>query len=231
MWVTALLDALACAGRAVWVLGGTTVQTVRGDVASVERRLVAGRLRCPCGGVLAPWSYAVSRVVATSSGVWRLRPRRSRCVACRVTHVLLPTLLFSRRAYAGMVIWACVVARACGAKVVSIALRAGVPVSTVAGWLRRFADRAPGLRQVLMGVLRGVDARVRRVIPAGSTLGDALAVLGAVTSAVRGRGSGLDTVTDQEMASHLTRGLLLTPSLPHGLVNTSPFMVPAAIPS
>jgi hypothetical protein len=148
-----------------------------------------------------------------------------------VTHVLLPTRLFSRRAYAGKVIWACVLARALGAKVASIAGRARVPVSTVAGWLYRVGDRAQGLRAALMGVLAAVDAFARRVVPAGSALGDALAVLGAVAAAVRGRGGQLATVTDQEMVSHLSRGLLLAPSCDLESINTNPFLVPASSPS
>jgi hypothetical protein len=145
--------------------------------------------------------------------------------------VLLPTGLFSRRAYAGNVIWACVLARACGAKVASIAGRARVALSTVAGWLRRFGDRASRLRQVLMGVLATVDALTRQVVPAGCVLGDALSVLGAVAAAVRGRGGQLAMLTDQEMASHLTRGLLLAPSCDLTSINTNPFLVPAQIPS
>ncbi len=207
------------------------VQTVRGDAASVERRLVAGLLRCPCGGVLAPWSHAVERTVRIGPGRWRLRPRRSRCRACTVTHVLLPTQLFSRRGYAGALIWACVRARAGGAKVAAVAGRAGVPVSTVAGWLRRMAGRAPQWRQVLMGVLRMVDAQARQVVPAGSMLGDALAVLAAVAASLRGRGGHMATLTEQELASHLTRGLLLAPSCDLDACNTSPFLVLAANPS
>jgi hypothetical protein len=144
-----------------------------------------------------------------------------------VTHVLLPTRLFSRRAYAGGVIWACVLARACGVKVASIAARAGIPVSTVADWLRLVGDRACRLRQVLMGVLLGVDAHARQVVPAGSALGDAVAVLSAVAAAVRGRGGQLATLTDQEMVSHLSRGLLLAPSGDLESINTNPFLVSA----
>lgn len=145
--------------------------------------------------------------------------------------MLLPARLFSRRGYAGAVIWACVLARVFGAKVASIAAGARVPVSTVAGWVRRLAGRASALRWVLMGVLRTVDARARQVVPAGSTLGDALAVLAAVTSAVRGRGGPLATLTDQEMASHLSRGLLLASTCDLESINTNPLPVPAVTPS
>ncbi len=76
-----------------------------------------------------------------------------------------------------------------------------------------------------------VDALAREVVPAGSALGDALCVLGAVASAVRGRGGQLATVTDQEMVSHLTRGLLLAPSCDLESINMNPFLVPAPTPS
>jgi len=145
--------------------------------------------------------------------------------------VLLPTWLFVRRGYAGVIIWACVLARAVGAKVAAIASRVGIAVSTVAGWLRRIGDRAGGLRRVLMGVLVAVEVRAREVVPAGSALGDAVAVLAAVGAALRRRGGGLATVSDQELISHLTRGLLFAPRLDLESINTNPFLAPAANPS
>jgi hypothetical protein len=61
----------------------------------VERRLADGGLRCPgCSGRLAGWGHARERVVRGEGGIgWRLRPRRSRCGGCGVTHVLLPVRL------------------------------------------------------------------------------------------------------------------------------------------
>jgi hypothetical protein len=145
--------------------------------------------------------------------------------------VLLPAWLFSRRAYAGVVIWACVLARAAGMKVAAIGARAGVAVSTAASWLRRVAGRAEWWRQVLMGVLALVDAQVRRVVPGASPLADVLAVLEAVTIALRAKGGPMATVTSQEVASHLTRGHLLAPFLDLDGCNTSLFWLPAATPS
>jgi hypothetical protein len=142
--------------------------------------------------------------------------------------VLLPTWLFARRAYAGMIIWACVLARAAGAKVVAIAAWARIPVSTAAGWLGRVGDRADGLRRVLMGVLVGLDGQAGRILPSGSALGDAVAVLAAVTGAVRRLGAELATVTDQELVSHLTQGRLLAPSVDLDSCNTRPFLLPVA---
>jgi predicted dehydrogenase len=61
----------------------------------VERMLEQGSLCCPgCGGRLARWGYARQRVVfGPARQGRRVRPRRSRCTACRVTHVPLPARL------------------------------------------------------------------------------------------------------------------------------------------
>src|SRR5260370_30763006 len=69
----------------------------------VERRLAAGRLRCPgCAGRLAGWGHARERVVRGEGGIgWRLRPRRSRCGGCGGTHVLLPVSCLLRRGGGG----------------------------------------------------------------------------------------------------------------------------------
>src|SRR5260370_5178085 len=148
------------------------VQTVRGDEASVERRLSEGRLRCACAGVLGPWGHARERVVRSVTGSMAVRPRRARCRACRATHVLLPASLFSRRAFAGVLMWASVVARAAGVKIAAIAARIAVAASTVGSWLRRIAGRAGGWRPILMGLLAGLGASHRRLVPARSAAAD-----------------------------------------------------------
>lgn len=199
------------------------MQTVRGDEASVERRLLGGLLRCPCSGVLAPWGRATPRLINNGSKLVEVTPRRGRCRSCSVTHVLLPARLFVRRAFAGALMWACVLARAAGSKIAAIGSRFGVGASTVAVWLRRIASRAGWWRQVLMDVLALVDGRVRRFVPAGSALGDAIAVLDAVLVALRGRDSQMATVTASELASHLTRAHLFAPFLDLDGCNTSVF--------
>jgi hypothetical protein len=76
------------------------------DVVRVERQLRAGELTCPsCGAVLAPWGHGRPREIRGDLGA-RLfvRPRRSRCMGCRITHVLLPEMLWPRRADAAEVI-------------------------------------------------------------------------------------------------------------------------------
>lgn len=207
------------------------MQTVRGDEASVERRLARGLLRCPCSGVLGPWGRARERVIRSVAGKVAVTPRRGRCRSCRATHVLLPAWLFVRRAFAGVVIWACVLARVTGSKIAAIGARFGVKASTVASWLRRIIGRAQWWRQVLMGALALVDPRVRRFVPARSALGDALAVLDAVLEAVRGRGGEMATLTAWELASHLTRAHLLAPFLDLDGCNTSLLGMPASAPS
>ena len=79
--------------------------TVRGSADSVESRLTAGLLRCPCcGGRLARWGHARRRLVAMGSGWEEFWPRRSRCRGCGRTHVLLPADLWSRRRYGAAVV-------------------------------------------------------------------------------------------------------------------------------
>jgi hypothetical protein len=199
------------------------VQTVRGDQAGVERRLCQGLLLCRCSGVLGPWGWARDRAIRTPAGTVAVKPRRSRCRACGATHVLLPAWLFARRAFAGALMWACVLARAGGSKTAAIGSRFGVRASTVASWLRRITGRADWWRQVLMDVLALADGRVRRFVPARSVLGDAVAVLDAVLTALRGRDARMATLTAPELASHLTRAHLFAPFLDLDGCNTSVF--------
>ena len=67
--------------------------TVGVDRSAVETALGGGGLGCPvagCGGRLAPRGWARARGVRGEVGRVRLRPRRSVCVGCRRTQVLLP---------------------------------------------------------------------------------------------------------------------------------------------
>ena len=90
--------------------------TVGNDAGRVERMLEEGSLCCPvCGGRLARWGHGRERVVfgPVLQGR-RVRPRRSRCTACRVTHVLLPARLLARRPYEAAVTGAALAAAARG---------------------------------------------------------------------------------------------------------------------
>jgi hypothetical protein len=74
------------------------VLMVRAEPEEVERELAAGRLCCPtCDGELRPWSFARPRQLRGREGPVPLRPRRSRCRRCGITHVLLPVLALLRR--------------------------------------------------------------------------------------------------------------------------------------
>src|SRR5207247_11432767 len=100
---------------------------------------------CPdCGGRLAGWGHGRERVVFGPGRRTRrvVRPRRSRCTACRVTHMLLPAVMLARRADEAQVIGAAVTAAARGRGHRRVAAGLGIPESTVRRWLRRFAAGA-----------------------------------------------------------------------------------------
>ena len=200
--------------------------TVDGDARVVERRLAAGRLRCPgCSGRLAGWGHARLRVVRGASGIgWRLRPRRSRCSACGVTHVLLPVSCLLRRADAVAVIWAALAGKAAGLGQRPVARLLGRPESTVRDWLARFSSRSELIRGVFTVWLCALDADPPPLLPSGSPAADAVAAVIAAAGAARRRWAGrLVSLSPGELASSVSGGLLLSPSWVPGLINTSPF--------
>ena len=74
------------------------MQMVEPDAGSVETRLVGGEIACAdCGGELRPWDYARRRTLCDHGKPVSVRPRRSRCRSCMVTHVLLPAPAASLR--------------------------------------------------------------------------------------------------------------------------------------
>lgn len=200
--------------------------TVRGSQESVEARLAAGVLRCPCcGGVLARWGWARLRVVMMLTGEEEFRPRRGRCRECGRTHVLLPSVLWSRRRYGAAVIMLVLVLAARAAAAGRVPARPWVtapgggrrlvPASTARSWRSRFAARAGVLRQGLTRVLTLADpSDARAFVPAGSAAGDCLAVLEAVTAGLRRRFAVLAAVTAHEVAAHLSGGRWLAPAVP-----------------
>ncbi|HEX6351470.1 DUF6431 domain-containing protein [Actinophytocola sp.] len=116
------------------------MRVVGGTGPELERALLAGRLRCPgCRDALRPWGRARRRVVRIpGASDATVQPRRARCSGCGTTHVLLPDWMVARRAYAAPVIWDVLVAHANGQGYRVIALRRGLPESTVRDWLRNF---------------------------------------------------------------------------------------------
>jgi len=199
------------------------VLTVEGCAESVERRLAAGELSCPCcAGVLGGWGHARERVLRGPGGKRaRLRPRRARCRSCRVTHVLLAVFALARRADMAEVVGAALAAAARGAGFRSVAAVLGVPPSTVRGWLRRFAGRA-GPVAVFFTAL-AVAAGPDPVMPAagGSPVADAVAAIAAAAAAVAARWPQLGEAPVWQAASAASGGLLLAPGWPAGGRNTS----------
>jgi hypothetical protein len=191
------------------------VGTAQGEV---DRRLVAGELTCPCGGVLRPWGRARPRMVR---GVGVLRPRRGRCVACRVTHVLLAVSCLVRRADGVEVIGAALTAKAGGHGHRRIAVWLGRPASTVRGWLRGFAGHAAAVRAVLTVLLVGLDPLAGRLAVHGSVFADAVEALGVCAAAARRRLGVLGAVSAWQLASAVTDGRLLVGAGPGGWRNTS----------
>jgi hypothetical protein len=195
------------------------VVTVEADVDVVERRLAAGELNCPaCGGVLAGWGRARPRWLRGPDGPVRLCPRRSRCNACGVTHVLLPVTALLRRADAAGVIVSGLAAKAwrrVGFR--RIAAELARPAETVRGWLRRFAGRAEAVRSVFTVWLRAVDADPVMPEPAGGSIADAVTAIAAVAAAVTHR-FVLPTVPLAVAAVAVSGGRLLAPCWPQGPV-------------
>lgn len=189
--------------------------TVEVDADGVERRLAAGLLSCPdCpAGVLTGWGHGRERMVRGPDAVVALRPRRSRCGGCGVTHVLLPVMVLLRRADTAAVIGAALAAKAAGAGHRRIAMVLGRPAETVRGWLRRFAGRAEAVRAVFTVWMRALAPDPVMPGPAGGMWADAVAAVAAATAAVASR-FVLLTVSPWEVATAVSGGRLLAPGWP-----------------
>jgi hypothetical protein len=188
--------------------------TVEVDPVRVESRLAAGEIGCPTcrDGVLGGWGYARARQVEGVGDL--LRPRRARCRACTVTHVLLPVTIFLRRAYAAERIWAALTARAEGFGHRRIGTILSIPAATVRGWLRRAGPRleALGVWFLQVAVTAGVDVAIPDAT--GCAWRDVLAAAATATAAIKSRfgAAGLGgTVTAEQVAVAASGGRLLAP--------------------
>lgn len=154
------------------------------DPAAVEVDLVGGRLGCPaCGSVLRPWGHGVEREVRLLDRSERRRLRRSICRPCAATHVLVPEDTLVRRRDGVEVVGAALTAKVRGDGHRRIAADLGRSVSTVRGWLCRFAVMAVALREHFTRWAHTLDPGHDRLSPGGSGLFDAveaIGVLGAV---------------------------------------------------
>jgi uncharacterized protein DUF6431 len=198
------------------------VLTVGADAVEVEGRLAGGELECPCcGGALAGWGWARTRVLRGSRGPVRLRPRRARCAWCGVTHVLLPVFVLLRRVDLAEVIGAALAAKAAGAGARSIAAVCGRPVDTVRGWLRRFSSRAGQVRAFFTGLLVAVGVDPVPPASAPSGFADAVAAVAGASVAAASRWPGIGEVPLWWLACAASGGRLLAPGWPEKLINTS----------
>jgi hypothetical protein len=164
------------------------VQMVEADAASVESRLVAGEIACPgCGGELRPWGYARRRTLRDHGRLVWVRPRRSRCRRCFVTHVLLPVLALLRRLDLAAVIVEALAARHVEGRTRAELTRSmGAPWDTVRGWLRRFERKAGEIQAEFAALAHRWDADLGPIEPRATTALDALEAMGlAAAAAVR----------------------------------------------
>ena len=187
------------------------------DPGQAETDLAAGTLACPgCTRPLHPWGHARTRTVRDhGTTTLALRPRRARCRACRVTHVLLPTAATLRRADTTAVIGSALLASARGTGYRRIAAELDRPLSTVRRWVR--AVRDPGhvewLRTQGMVWLSRVDLDViNTLVPQPTRLGDALTALAAAALTLRAR--VVPHVSPWTLVGQITHGRLLAPSAP-----------------
>lgn len=164
------------------------MQMVGPDQDAVEADLVGGRLACGlCGGRLAPWGHARWRALRARSRMVRLRPRRSRCASCLVTHVLLPVVTLLRRRDLAEVIGEALWSRHIqGLSRRAVAEQAGVVGDTARGWLRRFAENAESIRAGFAALAHRYDSQLPPIEARGSPAADALEAIGvAAAAAVR----------------------------------------------
>lgn len=160
---------------------------------AVESDLVGGRLVCGvCDGRLAPWGHARWRTLRDRGRLVGLRPRRSRCSSCRLTHVLLPVSALLRRRDLAEVIGEALRSRHLeGLSRREVAERAGVHPDTARGWQRRFVARAEAIGADFVALAHRYDPLLPPIQVRGSPAAGALEAIGvAAAAAVRLLGPG-----------------------------------------
>jgi hypothetical protein len=178
------------------------VLIVGGDPAAVERELKAGELACPrCGDRLGPHGWTV----------WAARRRRSRCRACRSSHVLTPDSHLCRRRDPARVILAALADKARGLGYRTVARRHGLSEfwTRVRGWVKAFAANAASVRAHMTAWAMHLDSSLTAIAPRGSAVGDALEAIGLAARAASLR---LCPREPAAWAARLSGGYLLSPN-------------------
>lgn len=185
-----------------------------------QQALTDGTLACPhhgcCGSVYRDGYARTRRVRTRDGGARELRPQRVACRACGRTNVLLPAWCVPGRSDDAETIGVALLAAARGHGHHSIAERLGRPATTVRGWLRAARSHADVLRERAwsrQGLIEPVSNE--RTVPAGSSLGDAVAALAAAAAAAK-RAFRVDRhgTTLWEYIVLISSGRLLRPSRP-----------------
>lgn len=185
--------------------------------AGVESRLASGELRCPaCEGALRPWGWARQRLLRGAGGVALvLRPRRSRCRSCGLSHVLLPSIALLRRADSVDLIGQVLAAMAARAGARTAAAQVGRPVETVRGWMRRFRARAEALRVFFTTLLVAVGPDPVPPSATANPVADAVAAIAGARASAGARWPGIvGEVPLWMFASAASHGRLLAPDWP-----------------
>jgi transposase-like protein len=196
--------------------------TVGKDAAGVEQLLIEGGLSCPdCQDGLAPWGWAAVRQVSGPGRAGRVvRPRRSRCTGCRVTHVLLSADLLARRADDAAVVGRALALAARGHGYRRIAAALGIAEDTVRGWLRRFASAAGRVREFFTRLACALSPDPVPLEPAGSPAADAVVAIAAAADAAWSRWPQMRAVSAWELAAVVTSGTLMAPVITFRPFNT-----------
>lgn len=181
---------------------------VENDPLRVEADLAAGTVGCPvCGVKLCRWGFARRRTLRGETGPVEVCPRRGRCCSCGKTQVLLPDVAVGRRVDAVAVIGRALRLAAGGAGHRRVAARVDRPVSTVRGWLRRFASVAVRVAAHFGAWAHRFDPNLGPLIPAGSPVADAVEAVGVAARAASLR---LGPRPGWSWASVLSAGMLLS---------------------
>lgn len=181
--------------------------------ARAHRDLATSALSCPgCSASLRPWGFARARSLRLPDGqTARLRPRRARCTACAVTHVLLPAVAPPRHAYAIEVVGQALQRAANGQGHRAIGAGLALPPDTVRGWIRRVTARAEWLRVQGTTAAHAFDPLHPPIATAGSgsPLAEALSALGLAAAAARRRLGPI--AAPWQLVAVLAHGRLLAP--------------------
>jgi transposase-like protein len=180
------------------------------DTEAARSALARRMLRCPdCGQALKPWGRARERTVRELGGaLLTVRPDRTRCTGCDVTHVVLDASLLPRRAYAAGLVGQALVAAARGRGHRLIARDLDVPHGTVRGWVRRARRSAGQLRATGVQAVVALDPDALPAQARESELAYALDALGAAALALGDR-FAVQHASPWARVTVLTRGRLL----------------------